>query len=343
MRYPSLQDALEVDVAVIGAGITGVTAAYLLAQHGTSVALVERGGVAHGATGYTTAKLTVGHAVIYRHLVESFGVEVARGYAASNQQALDWIAAVVEERGIDCDFERTANFVYTESAAHVQELEREAEAARAAGIEATTTTDTDLPFPVQAAVRVDAQAQFHPWKYAAALTAATAEAGGHVFEETRATNVRAGDSVRCRDACRIHPCGARDRRHAAALPRPRALLREDPPAEVVRGRGAGGRRSPGHVHQRRRARAVDPLDAGTRREAAPHRRRRRAQARRRAGHRRALRAARAVHGGALRRHRGRLPLVDARFRRPPTACRTSAGCGVATIASSSRPATRSGA
>ena len=193
VRYPPLQDELEVDVAVIGAGITGVTAAYLLAQHGTSVALVERGGVAHGATGYTTAKLTVGHAVIYRHLVESFGVEVARGYAASNQQALDWIAAVVEERGIDCDFERTANFVYTESAAHVQELEREAEAARAAGIEATMTTDTDLPFPVRAAVRVDAQAQFHPWKYAAALAAATAEAGGHVFEETRATHVRAGD------------------------------------------------------------------------------------------------------------------------------------------------------
>ena len=148
VRYPPLQDELEVDVAVIGAGITGVTAAYLLAQHGTSVALVERGGVAHGATGYTTAKLTVGHAVIYRHLVESFGVEVARGYAASNQQALDWIAAVVEERGIDCDFERASNFVYTESAAHVQELEREAEAARAAGIETTMTTDTDLPFPV---------------------------------------------------------------------------------------------------------------------------------------------------------------------------------------------------
>src|SRR5687768_5325377 len=109
VRHLPLAGDLDVDVAVIGAGITGVTAAYLLAGNGVRVALLERGGVGHGATGYTTAKLTVGHGLIYRDLVHTFGVDTARSYAASNDEALEQIAAIVKERGIDCDFERASN------------------------------------------------------------------------------------------------------------------------------------------------------------------------------------------------------------------------------------------
>ena len=194
LGYPQLEGDLAVDVAVIGAGITGVTTAYLLAQAGVRVALLERGGVGHGATGYTTAKITVGHAVIYRDLCDSFGVDTARAYAASNQEALEAVAALVEERAIDCDFERASNYVYTEIEEKVEVLEREAEAARAAGVDAALTTETDLPYPVRAAVRVDGQAQFHPWKYVTALARAVVDAGGHVYELTRATGVRSGSS-----------------------------------------------------------------------------------------------------------------------------------------------------
>jgi glycine/D-amino acid oxidase-like deaminating enzyme/nitrite reductase/ring-hydroxylating ferredoxin subunit len=192
LRHPRLDGDVDVDVAVIGAGITGVTTAYLLAQAGTRVALLERGGVGHGATGYTTAKITVGHAVIYGDLRDSFGVETARAYAASNQQAIEAVAALVRERGLDCDLERTSNYVYTEADEQVERLEQEVEAARAAGIDAVLTTETDLPYPVRAAVRVDEQAQFHPWKYVAALARAVTDAGGFVFELTRATDVRSG-------------------------------------------------------------------------------------------------------------------------------------------------------
>jgi glycine/D-amino acid oxidase-like deaminating enzyme/nitrite reductase/ring-hydroxylating ferredoxin subunit len=190
--YPPLVGEIAVDVAVVGAGITGVTTAYLLKQAGRSVALLEQSRVGFGATGYTTAKLTVGHNLVYRDLADAHGEEAARLYARSNQEAIERVAAIVGEQGIKCDFEGTSNFVYTESEALVGELEREFEAARAAGIKASLTAETDLPYPVVAAIRVDGQAQFHPWKYLDALARLVDGDGSHVFESTRVLAVRTG-------------------------------------------------------------------------------------------------------------------------------------------------------
>jgi glycine/D-amino acid oxidase-like deaminating enzyme/nitrite reductase/ring-hydroxylating ferredoxin subunit len=191
-RYPSLTSDIQVDVAVIGAGITGVTAALLLKQSGRRVALLESNLVGGGATGYTTAKLTVGHSLIYRDVIDSFGVDTARRYARSNQGAIEQVAALVQAHDIECDFERTSNYVYAESASRAADIEAEAEAAAAAGIAAELTTETDLPYPVATAVRVDAQAQLHPWKYLSALAELVEGDGSHVFESTRATGVRSG-------------------------------------------------------------------------------------------------------------------------------------------------------
>jgi glycine/D-amino acid oxidase-like deaminating enzyme/nitrite reductase/ring-hydroxylating ferredoxin subunit len=192
-RYPQLEGTVDVDVAVIGAGITGVTAACLLKAEGKKVALLESSAVGHGATGYTTAKLTVGHRLVYADLIDSFGVETARAYARSNQLAIERVLALVQEHGLDCDLEPASNYVYTESAESVAEIERETRAARDAGLTAELTTETDLPYPVLAAVRVDDQAQFHPYKYLAGLAQVVAGDGSHVFESTRATGVRNGD------------------------------------------------------------------------------------------------------------------------------------------------------
>ena len=187
--FAPLAGELEVDVAVVGAGITGATTALLLARAGKTVALLESSQVCFGATGYTTAKLTVGHSLVYGDLVDRHGVEVARRYAAGNQAAIEQVARLVEEHGIDCDFERASNYVYVESGS-TDELEREGEAARRAGVEIELTTETDLPYPVAGALRVDEQAQFHPWKYVAGVARLVANAGGQVFEGTRATGVR---------------------------------------------------------------------------------------------------------------------------------------------------------
>jgi glycine/D-amino acid oxidase-like deaminating enzyme/nitrite reductase/ring-hydroxylating ferredoxin subunit len=191
--YPALEGDADVDVVVVGAGITGVTTAWLLKCEGRRVALVEMRRVADGATGYTTAKLTVGHNLIYADLVKKHGQATARAYAESNQWAIDRLEELVSANGIDCDWERAANYVYTEDEERLGDLRRELGAIRRVGVSAELTTETDLPFPVRGALRVDGQAQFHPRKFLQGLAEKLVGDGSHLFEQTRVSGVRTGD------------------------------------------------------------------------------------------------------------------------------------------------------
>ena len=214
--FPRLDGDVTVDVAVLGGGITGITAAHLLKRAGKTVALVEMKRILRGVTGYTTAKLTVGQNLIYTSLVKSFGEDGARLYAESNQAGIEEVARIVSEEGIDGDFERASNYVYVESADEVQSIRDEVDAARKAGIDAHFTTETDLPYPVAGAVRVDDQAQFHPRKYLLPLAEGIPGDGSHVYELTRATHVREGD--RCRVETTSGTVFARDVIVATHLP-----------------------------------------------------------------------------------------------------------------------------
>jgi glycine/D-amino acid oxidase-like deaminating enzyme/nitrite reductase/ring-hydroxylating ferredoxin subunit len=188
-NYPPLDGGISVDVAVIGAGITGLTAATLLKRAGKTVAVVEAKRIVRGASGYTTAKVTSGHGVIYSELTDTFGAEGARIYAEANQAAVERVAQFVEEDGVDCDFERKANYVYAESRDEVESIQQEAEAARRCGLDASFVEDTPLPYDVAGAVRLENQAQFHPRKYLLALAATLPGDGSHLFELTRALDV----------------------------------------------------------------------------------------------------------------------------------------------------------
>jgi glycine/D-amino acid oxidase-like deaminating enzyme/nitrite reductase/ring-hydroxylating ferredoxin subunit len=194
-EFPALEGDIEVDVAVVGAGITGVTVAHLLKREGKSVALLEMRRVGLGTTGNTTAKLTVGHSLVYAKLSSSLGVDAARLYADSNREAISQMNTLATELGIECDWEPASNYVYTESSGRLDKLEEELEAMRSAGIHAEMTRETDLPYPVAGAIRVNEQAQFHPLKYLAGLAAQIPGDGSHVFEQTRATGVKRGETT----------------------------------------------------------------------------------------------------------------------------------------------------
>ncbi|MET8573975.1 FAD-dependent oxidoreductase [Streptomyces sp. NPDC005012] len=191
--YPALASDMDVDVAIVGAGIAGLSTAHELMRAGRTVAVLDAGRLAGGVTGYTTAKLTALHGMVYAHLRRTRGPDGARLYARSQTEAIEHAAALVEELGIDCDWEPRSAYSYVTDPDQADQVRAEAEAAREAGLPAVFTQDTGLPFPVAGAVRVDGQAQFHPRNYLLALAADLAAQGALIHENTRVTGLTEGE------------------------------------------------------------------------------------------------------------------------------------------------------
>jgi glycine/D-amino acid oxidase-like deaminating enzyme/nitrite reductase/ring-hydroxylating ferredoxin subunit len=195
-RYPPLSGDVAVDVAVVGAGITGLCTAALLRREGAEVAVVEQRRIAAGATGHTTAKLSSLHGLVYARLASQLGGEMAAAYGEANEWGLETIGSMAQERGIECDFRRRPNYTYAWSEDERSRLEAEVEAARAAGLPASYVEKVPLPFPVAGAVRFDRQAEFHPVKFAHGLARALAADGVRLYERTRARRLHDGEPCR---------------------------------------------------------------------------------------------------------------------------------------------------
>ncbi|WP_240197114.1 FAD-dependent oxidoreductase [Nonomuraea lactucae] len=194
--YPLPAADVQVDVAVVGGGIAGLSTAWELARGGRSVAVLEADRIAAGVTGYTTAKLSALHTLVYADIRSSRGADAARLYATSQQQAIEHLARTAGELGIDCELERLPAFTYVESADQVQRVKEEAEAATSAGLPASFVTGTGLPFPIAGAVRVERQAQFHPRRYLLGLAGAVVAGGSVIHERTRVVGLDEGEPCR---------------------------------------------------------------------------------------------------------------------------------------------------
>jgi glycine/D-amino acid oxidase-like deaminating enzyme/nitrite reductase/ring-hydroxylating ferredoxin subunit len=191
--FPPLSQDVTVDVAIVGAGIAGLTTAMLLKKAGKTVAVVESNRIITGASGHTTAKVTSLHQLIYADLIHNLGIEKAQIYADSNQAAIEQVAKLVEEEAINCDFSRHSAYTFTESQHGLKSIEAEVEAALKLGLPASFVQETSLPFPIVGAVKFSNQAQFHPRKYLQHLASKIDGDGSYVFEDTRALNVEEGD------------------------------------------------------------------------------------------------------------------------------------------------------
>lgn len=187
--FPQLASDLQVDVLVIGAGLAGITSAYLLKRAGKRVALIDRGRCVMRDSGHTTAHLTYVTDTRLTELAKTFGRNHARAAWEANLAGLDQIDANVRENVIDCDFRRVPNFLHARieepSEKDAAELWKEAELARELGFDAEFLER--VPFMDRAGVRFANQGLFHPRKYLAALLERIPGDGSHVFENSEAS------------------------------------------------------------------------------------------------------------------------------------------------------------
>src|SRR5687767_10620107 len=172
-RYSKLAEDLVCDVCVVGAGIIGLTTAYVLGHEGFSVIVLEDGEIGSGETGRTSAHLSNALDDRYTYLESKHGGEGARLAAESHSAAIDFIEQTAATERIDCHFERIDGFLFQPPDGNPSELDEEFEAARRAGLHVTWEPRAPwASFDTGRCLVFPSQAQFHPLRYLYGLAGA---------------------------------------------------------------------------------------------------------------------------------------------------------------------------
>lgn len=193
--YPPLEESRVCDVAIIGAGITGLTTAYLLKQSGFEVVVLEKDTVGGGTTGRTTGKVTSQHGLTYVDLQKRLGPEATRVYAAANHTALEQIEQIITTEEINCDWKREDNYVFTADSNKIDQFQEEAQLTQELGLPASFETSIPLPLEIQAAVKFSNQAKIHAQKYVLSLAALVHTRGSAVHEQSEVTLIKDGEQA----------------------------------------------------------------------------------------------------------------------------------------------------
>lgn len=195
---PALAKDISADVCIVGAGIAGLTTAYLLADEGLSVVVLDDGDVAGGETSRTTAHLASALDDRYFELERLHGQQGARLAADSHSAAVDAIESIVARERVDCDFERLDGYLFVPPGESLDVLDRELAAAHRAGlrdVEKVARAPLES-FDTGPCLRFPRQAQFHPLKYLAAMARAIESKGGILCNMTHAAEFADGDPCR---------------------------------------------------------------------------------------------------------------------------------------------------
>ena len=177
----------EVDVLVVGAGITGLTTALLLARAGRRVAVLEAGRVGGLTTGNSTGKISLLQGTVLSSSMVRRTLEDKRAYVRANEEAQAWVLAHCDAHGVA--YQRRRAVTYAETPAQVHKVQAEHDAARAVGLGVELLGHLDAPFPHHAAVALEGQAQLDPGALVRSLATQLRATGGTIHEGRRVRQV----------------------------------------------------------------------------------------------------------------------------------------------------------
>lgn len=177
------------DVVVVGAGLTGLTTALLLARAGQRVAVIESRRIGAVTTGNTTAKLSLLQGSHLQQIASHATRGALEAYVEANREGQEWMLRYAAEHGIEV--QRRDAYSYAETEQGRTKVEKEHEVARAVGLATEITDALELPYATHGAVTLRDQAQFDPMEVLATLAADYRSRGGVLVEGVHVTGVRA--------------------------------------------------------------------------------------------------------------------------------------------------------
>lgn len=191
LAYTPLAADLKTDIVIVGAGIAGLSVAYVLAKAGRDVVVIEDGFIGSGETGRTTAHIVNALDDRYTEIAKRLGEKDALLAAASHSSAIDFIEKVIHDENIECQFMRVDGYLFLHPSDKRKTLEDEFEITQRLGLK-TEFVDQMPGISAQnnRALKFPRQAQFHPMKYIQGLSRAVVKYGGRIFTETHAQEIK---------------------------------------------------------------------------------------------------------------------------------------------------------
>jgi glycine/D-amino acid oxidase-like deaminating enzyme/nitrite reductase/ring-hydroxylating ferredoxin subunit len=186
-------ETITADIAVVGAGITGLTAALLLQKAGRQVVILEADQIASGVSGFNSGHLTsLLLDMRYKTVLANFGEVQSRIVAQAVQQSITHIEQNVRDYRIDCDFKRVPGYLYCEKASQESALNDEFKATETVGLAVNRVfpvSNVPLPMGIESAFIIEQQALIHPQRYVMGLAHEFVELGGRIVVNARVTEL----------------------------------------------------------------------------------------------------------------------------------------------------------
>ena len=189
---PDLDGSTE--VAIVGGGLTGLTAAVLLGRAGKAVTLIEARRIGDGTTGGSTAKVSLLQGTQLSRIARRHPKGTVASYVEANAEGQAWLARFCDDHGVAT--QRRAAYTYATTASGRRAAERELEVARGAGLDVAWQDELHLPYATRGGVRLADQLQVDPVELLIALEREARRHGVEVIEGARVTHVRDRGPVR---------------------------------------------------------------------------------------------------------------------------------------------------
>lgn len=194
-----LDKDIDVDILIIGAGITGLTTAYYLMNNNLSVCVVDRHLVGSGISSRTTGKITYLQELVYQKIVFYHSKEISSKYLKSQREAIDIVKNIVRENHIDCDLCKVSSYVYTNKENKISKLNKEASFLTKHGIKVIKGSKLPINIPVKYFISIEDSYVFHPLKYLLKLKEICEKNNINIYENTKIIKCKkSGDVYICK-------------------------------------------------------------------------------------------------------------------------------------------------